>query len=54
MKTSPEIMVKLYSLGLRGILTPLRVKIATKIISKQHREAASTGDMNQLITILYN
>ena len=54
LKTKPEIIVRLNSLGFSGIPTPFNVKTATNIISRKQRDADRTGETNQLITILCN
>ena len=51
LKTSPEINVRLKSLGLRLMPTPLSVVTATRIIRQKHKKEDSTGDTNQLSTI---
>lgn len=51
LKTTPEMTVRLKSLGFRLMPTPLRVVVATIIIRQKHMNEDSTGDTNQLRTI---
>lgn len=52
--TNPEMIVRLISLGLSDMPIPFRVKEATITISIKQSAEESTGETNQLITILCN